>query len=524
MTDAGSAAAADELYIKGRPTGGGFVARWLERLVDLLERRWVEYGIFIGLFVVLTVFVGFVRPMYPNYDTYYALIWGNEIAHFQLPDYFVFKTPTPHPLFNLYTALLSPLGSAAVRVITVASLAMYSGLLYGIYKLVKLQVGTLVAFVTLLVVLTRTDLMLFAMRSMLDIPFLLMIIWAAVLEFQKPRRGLLPMVLLCMAGLLRPEAWLMAGLYWLWLAWGWVRNDSNLPGERPSLKALFGYALLVIAAPAIWLAWDWVVTGDALYSIHSTSEVAKVVNRQKSLPEAIYLLPIYVSSGMHYVNGLAGAAGFLLAFWCYRKHMLMLALLGAVGVVTYLLITVGGLSVIARYLMIPSLVMCFGVAFALVGWERLRGTPRKLGIALSIVTLLLMVFSAPKYLSDARALNTSIDHVSVAYSRIGDILKDPKVEPVIKRCTPINAFTHESVPVIRYELRLPKDQVIATTQVEAPPATGMQLMLTAALKPLQLTSISQTSRKPWTMYRLENFDYVAENRAWIAFAHCGAKQ
>jgi hypothetical protein len=524
MTDAGTAAtAADEVFITERPGGGGFVTRWLERFVDLLEKRWVEYGIFIGLFVVLTALVGFIRPMYPNYDTYYALIWGSEIAHFNLPDYYVFKTPTPHPLFNLYTALLSPLGGSAVRVITVASLAMYCGLLYGLYRLVKLQIGTLVAFVTLLVVLTRTDLMLFAMRSMLDIPFLLMIIWAAVLEFQKPRRGLAPMVLLVMAGLLRPEAWLIGGLYWLWLAYGWVRDASGLPGERPSFKALIGYGLLVIAAPTIWLAWDWAVTGDALYSIHSTSEVAKVVNRQKSLPEAILLLPFYVDSGMHFVNGLAGAAGFLLAFWCYRKHMLMLAFLGAVGVVTYLLIAIGGLSVIARYLMIPSLVMCFGVAFALVGWERLRGTPRKIGIGLAFFTLLMMLVSAPKYLSEARALNTSIDHVSVAYSRIGDILKDPKVEPMIKRCTPINAFTHESVPVIRYELRLPKDHVVATTQVDAPPATGMQLMLTAALKPLQLTSISQTSRKPWTMYRLEGFDYVAENRAWIAFAHCEPK-
>src|SRR4051812_36321619 len=71
---------------------------WLTRK---LENRKVEYGFFIGLFVVLIGFTIF-RHLYPNYDTYYALIWGDEIAHGHLPDYDVFKTPTPHPLFNAY--------------------------------------------------------------------------------------------------------------------------------------------------------------------------------------------------------------------------------------------------------------------------------------------------------------------------------------------------------------------------------------------------------------------------------------
>jgi hypothetical protein len=529
MTD--SATFAEHGVMAERPTSGGPLTRCLEWLTDLLDNRKVEVAIFTLLFLVLAVFAGFVRPMYPNYDSYYALIWGNEMAHFQLPDYDVFKTPTPHPIFNVYTALLSPLGGATVRVMTVLSLAMYTGLLWGIYRLVKLQIGTLVAFVTLLVVLTRTDLMLYAMRSMLDIPFLLMIVWAAVLEYQKPRRGLAPMLLLAVAGLLRPEAWLMAGFYWLWLAYGWVRDDSKLPGTKPSFKALIGYGFLMLSATVIWLFWDWVVTGDPLYSVNSTSEVAKIVNRQKSLPEAILLMPSYLSladpigSGIKdtlgfALSGLAAGAGFLLALWTYRLRMAMLALLAVVGVITYLLIAIGGLSVIPRYLMIPSLVGCFGLAFALVGWERLEGTARKVGIALAVLTVLLAVANVPRYIGKARALNTSMQHVSVAYSRLEEILRKPAVETQLKTCPPINAFTHESVPVIRYELRAPKENVIATTSVDTPPSEGVQLMLTAALNPLQLTGVQQTSRKPWTMYRLPGFGYVDENRAWIAFSSC----
>lgn len=458
--------------------------------------------------------------MFPNYDTYYALIWGNEMISGQLPDYYVYKTPTPHPIFNVYTALLSPLGGAAIPVLTWLSIAMYTGLLYGVFRLVKQQIGTLVAFVTVLVLLTRTDLLAFALRSMLDIPFLLLVVWAAVLELQKPRRGLAPLVLLSIAGLLRPEAWLMAGLYWLWLGWGWVRPKDALPGKRPSLPAMAGYGLLVFSALVIWLLWDWIVTGDPLYSINSTSEVAKAVNRQKSLPEALLALPGFIGGSEKVVNAVSGVAGFALALWVYRKHMLMLAALVAVGITTYLLISLAGLSVIPRYLVVPSLVMCFGVAFSLVGWERLDGTARKVGIALAILTLALMLVRSPEYVSQLRALNTSTDQISISYSRVVGILGKPKVQEQIEKCKPILAFTHESVPIIRYELRASKEEVVPTTQLTEPPTKGVQLLQTSALDPLQLTVVTRTTRKPWTGFRQPGFEFVGENRAWIAYSSC----
>ena len=42
--------------------------------------------------------------------------------------------------------------------------------------------------------------------------------WAAALEAARPRRGTVVFVLLACAGLLRPEAWLLTGLYFLWMS------------------------------------------------------------------------------------------------------------------------------------------------------------------------------------------------------------------------------------------------------------------------------------------------------------------
>ena len=67
--------------------------------------------------------------------------------------------------------------------------------------------------------LTRTDMQLLALRAMFDLPFYLMVFGAALVELRRPRAGWPVLVLLALAGLLRPEAWLLGGVYWLWLAW-----------------------------------------------------------------------------------------------------------------------------------------------------------------------------------------------------------------------------------------------------------------------------------------------------------------
>ena len=137
-----------------------------------------------------------------------------------------------------------------------------------------------------------------------------------------------------------------------------------------------------------------------------------------------------------------------------------------------------------------------------------------------MLTLLLMVARAPAYFDQLRGLNTSTDTISVSYSRVIDILGKPKVRAAIERCKPINAFTHETVPIIRYELRAGKDDVPATTQLASPPRRGIQLLQTSALDPLQMTVVTRTTRKPWTGFHQPGFVFLGENRAWIAYSSC----
>ena len=57
----------------------------------------------------------FVFPTYPNYDSYYSLLWGREVLHGDMPQFEGFRVPTEHPLAIAAGALLSLFGRGADR-------------------------------------------------------------------------------------------------------------------------------------------------------------------------------------------------------------------------------------------------------------------------------------------------------------------------------------------------------------------------------------------------------------------------
>ena len=210
-----------------------------------------------------------VWQTYPNYDTYYTLVWGQELFHGHLPDYDVFRTPTPHPLSTLVAWAMAPFGTASDRILVLVALLGYVGFLAVMFAFTKRLLGRTIAFVAVAVLLTRTDMQLLALRAMFDLPFYLMVFAAALVELRRPRAGWPVLVLLALAGLLRPEAWLLGGVYWLWLARELPRGEA--------LKLL----PLVVAAPVLWMLADTIVTGEPLYSLTSTREVSDQFGRNR---------------------------------------------------------------------------------------------------------------------------------------------------------------------------------------------------------------------------------------------------
>jgi hypothetical protein len=411
--------------------------------------------------------------------------------------------------------LLSPFGLAADRLMVLLTLVAWVGLLAAVYRFTKHLLGTLVAAVAVLVMLTRTDLEFFALRGVVDIWFLFFVFAAAALEVARPRRGLPVMLLLVLAGLLRPEAWVLAGVYVLWL----------FPAK--GIRGIWPYVLLAAAAPVLWVAWDWIVTGKALYSLTSTRETAGEFKRDRGVFEAIKLVPDYIGANEKIVNVAIGGLGSLAALWVLRRRAAMPLALMAIGVITFLGIAAAGLSVIPRYLAVPSILFNLGVALALTGWLVVAEPKRahRLLLGLFVVSLLVGAWRALPYSKDFRKLHGQETFVKAQHVSLKSILDNPKVVPLLSTCRPITTPTHSAIPVIRFETGMAKDAFEPSITQDRPPEHGLLLIgSTFNFEPSAARSTSgvseRSARQWWSNYPLSTFKFVAGNARWRVYENC----
>ena len=188
----------------------------------------------------------------PNYDTYYTLVWGQEIFHGHLPDYDVLRPPTPHPLATFVGWLLAPFGTSSDRLLVLCRCCCSSRCSWSSFRFTQRLLGTPVALLAVVVMLTRTDIDLLALRAMFDLPFYVLVFGAAALELRRPELRLArARAARRSPGCCGPRRGCSAGVYWLWL----------IPvTPRPQLIRL---AALVAVAPVLWLLADLIVDGPA---------------------------------------------------------------------------------------------------------------------------------------------------------------------------------------------------------------------------------------------------------------------
>ena len=172
---------------------------------------------------------------FANYDTLYALAWGGAArargnAPVRDPD----RADAP-PAVEALGVILSPLSPHAVEGVTVAlGFLALSACGWVIYRLGSVWFGRAAGALAALILLTRVPVLSYGVRAYVDIPYLLLVLCAVLVESRRaPIAGAPVLVLLALAGLLRPEAWVFSGLYWLYLAIGARQDTAREPAETP---------------------------------------------------------------------------------------------------------------------------------------------------------------------------------------------------------------------------------------------------------------------------------------------------
>jgi hypothetical protein len=201
----------------------------------------------------------------PGIDALHQLAWGAVVGDGVRPRLTAALTPLSHPLQVAVGTLLSPLGAeGAYDAFSVLSAFSIGLLLYAVYRLARVLAGDRAAAwapiaaggLAIALALIRPRFELYALEAVIEVPFAALLFLAASYVAESPRsRPWRPLALLAVAGLLRPEGWVLGLLYLGWLAWHGVRG-----------RALAGLAALVLCAPILWFSFDLAMTENLLNS------------------------------------------------------------------------------------------------------------------------------------------------------------------------------------------------------------------------------------------------------------------
>jgi hypothetical protein len=472
------------------------------------KTRTLERFALLGL--SLASLLGFlVYPTYPNYDSYYSLLWGRELVGLDHLSFQAYRAPTEHPLAIAFGALLTPLGSGADRVMVACAVIAFVVLVAGVYSLGKVSFTPLVGAAAAALLISRFDFPFLAARAYIDIPYLAVIIWAAVIEARAPRqRPVIVLVMLAAAGLMRPEAWVLAGLYWLWLF------------PKASWTQRLAYAGLAAVGPVVWSSVDLAVTGDWKYSLTGTKDLAEELGRNKggaAIPQALYAFLIKLAK---FPVVIGGAIGLVLATLLTPRRMLMPLALFLAGAGTFALVGVAGLSVIDRYLLVPSLcVMVFAAVF-IAGWTMLRErtwSRRLWATAAAALVIFGIVFTATRV--NLETLRNELRFRGDGHDALVSVLNEPAVVRGL-RCGPVYVPNHKLIPDVRWILDRPASGVLARSSKDVgEPRRGVAIVVhnrPAIFKQALVTD----NDDPADNLPPAGFTRVATSRYYGAYVHC----
>jgi hypothetical protein len=255
------------------------------------------------------------------------------------------------------------------------------------------------------------------------------------------RREATVMALLVLAGLLRPEAWVLAGLYWLYLF-----RHTDTPQRARN-------AGLVAAAPVIWAGIDWLVTGDALHSLHGTADLAEAVDRRREPHQVPYWTAQYFGYVLREPVVAALPIGLFFA-WRHRRHQAAIPI--AVVVVMTLIFAIGpffGLPLIGRYVRTPAMLLALFYGLAVAGWTLLpQGRERSRWKIAGAIAAALSIAFIPWHLNMLQSLETRVDRDSKLYEDLRAVGEDASVRAALEACGPLTTADHRPIPFVRWWL------------------------------------------------------------------------
>ncbi|HTA15814.1 MAG TPA: hypothetical protein VK781_13240 [Solirubrobacteraceae bacterium] len=478
--------------------------------------RWAPASLTILLGAVLLwviTGVGFV-----NYDTLYGLVWGQQLTRGEAPEYGLPIAPTPHPLVELLGIPLAPLGASATTAIAVAlAFLALSACGWVIYRLGSEWFGRGAGAVAALILLTRGEVLSYGVRAYVDVPYLLLVLWALLVETRKPRAGAPVLVLLGLAGLLRPEAWAFSGMYWVYL----VVSSARSPVSGRTRRQLAELALLAASAPLVWVLSDLLVTGNAMWSLTNTKHTAEVLGRQTGIAKVPEYIPRRVGEILRPAVLAGAAVGGVLSLLWLRDRARLGALAGVLAVLVFAAMASVGLPIDTRYAFLIAAILCLFCGVGVFGWIALpKGDRRRTAwMAVGGVVALGLLATLP---GQVRSAHHQLQKLAQQESIQDDLLAMVHNGAITPKCGPVGVPNHAPIPLLALYL---KERPGLIVSAEAARAESKQQTDGTYADPASIEVEKEYVLDPKDPHLPVSippgFLERQSNRSWLLFEHCG---
>jgi hypothetical protein len=395
-----------------------------------------------------------------------------------------------------------------------------------IYRLGAEWFGRAAGALAALIFLTRVPVLSYSVRAYVDIPYLLLVLGALLVESRRRRAGAPVLALLALAGLLRPEAWAFSGLYWLYLT-DWmpsflrarIGGDASRPGvatrPRRTRQEIACLTLLAAAAPLVWVLSDLVVTGQPLWSLTNTRQTADELGRKTGIANVPEYIPRRIGEILRPPVLVGAALGGVLSLLWLRRRALLGAAVGVLAVVVFAVFATIGLPINTRYAFLAAAILSVFCGAGAFGWTCLqRGDPRRrwwmAGGALVLAALL--AYSPSQY----RSAHRELDKLAAQQSIEGDLLALVDDHSINLRCGPVGVPNHAPIPLLALYLETSPKNIVSlqvghiASGVYVDPASRdvEQDYVLDPLDPHEAVSVPP------------GFTEVNTNRSWLIFQRC----
>jgi hypothetical protein len=463
--------------------------------------------------VLLALFpVGF-----PNYDTIYALVWGRELAHGMSPDVGSALPPTPHPLTELLGLVTTPLGDGAITVTMVLAYVSLGLIGFFVYRLGAIWFDRWIGALAAAIVLTRAPFLSNGLRAYIDLPYIALCLGALLVEAKRPRAGWPVLALLALAGLLRPEAWLFAGVYWLWLTFDLSERKIVWRRERGTTELVW-LATLAVAGPVLWVIFDAITAGDPLYSWTGTKETVETLERQTGPVDLVMYGPRRLGEVLQWPGMVGAAGGVVLGLAFLRRRSALGVAAAFLALLAFALLACGGLAILPRYTMLAAAILTIFAALAMLGWRLLEPGHRwRRGwqIFAGLVALMTVVWIPNQWDLDSR-VDTDLTNQARIEGDLSDLVDAGAFEPL---CGKVAVPNHRAVPRLAFGLDVRPTQIVSASE-EAIPARGY---FVAPASDFVIHNFILDPKDETDFDNLEppaGFRLVAENESWRVYRRC----